>query len=108
MLLLAVRSLAVVWAARLSGAYFLLVSLCCRGEWERRVLIGCLLVSPPEDPETRDVIERLASFVAEGGPQVEKLAREKNRNNPAFWWVEVIMEKTLQLLNSLQLGKKDA
>ncbi|KAM9322144.1 SURP and G-patch domain-containing protein 1 isoform 2-T2 [Pholidichthys leucotaenia] len=41
-------------------------------------------VSPPVDPETQQVAEKLARFVAEGGPRVEAIAAEKNQNNPAF------------------------
>ncbi|XP_071434490.1 SURP and G-patch domain-containing protein 1 isoform X3 [Pithys albifrons albifrons] len=41
-------------------------------------------VLPPEDPETRDVVEKLARFVAEGGPELEKLAMENYKDNPAF------------------------
>ncbi|XP_006147155.1 SURP and G-patch domain-containing protein 1 [Tupaia chinensis] len=41
-------------------------------------------VSPPEGAETRKVIEKLARFVAEGGPELEKVAMEDYKNNPAF------------------------
>ncbi|XP_045907039.1 SURP and G-patch domain-containing protein 1 isoform X1 [Micropterus dolomieu] len=41
-------------------------------------------VSPPVDAETQQVAERLAKFVAEGGPEVETIAAERNRDNPAF------------------------
>ncbi|XP_005476229.1 SURP and G-patch domain-containing protein 1 [Oreochromis niloticus] len=41
-------------------------------------------VSPPVDAETQQVAEKLAKFVAEGGPEVEAIAAERNRNNPAF------------------------
>ncbi|XP_010144794.1 PREDICTED: SURP and G-patch domain-containing protein 1-like, partial [Eurypyga helias] len=41
-------------------------------------------VLPPEDAETRQVAEKLARFVAEGGPQLEKLAMEDYKENPAF------------------------
>ncbi|KAM8728342.1 SURP and G-patch domain-containing protein 1 isoform 1-T1 [Acanthopagrus schlegelii] len=41
-------------------------------------------VSPPVDAETQQVAEKLARFVADGGPEVEALAAERNRNNPAF------------------------
>ncbi|XP_072924621.1 SURP and G-patch domain-containing protein 1 [Hemitrygon akajei] len=44
-------------------------------------------VSPPEDPELRSVIEKLAKFVADGGPDVEKLAIQDNQDNPAFWFL---------------------
>ncbi|XP_064031231.1 SURP and G-patch domain-containing protein 1 [Pogoniulus pusillus] len=41
-------------------------------------------VLPPEDLETRQVVEKLARFVAEGGPALEKLAMEDYKDNPAF------------------------
>ncbi|XP_027877101.1 SURP and G-patch domain-containing protein 1 isoform X1 [Xiphophorus couchianus] len=41
-------------------------------------------VSPPVDVETQEIIENLARFVAEGGPEVEAIAIERNRENPAF------------------------
>ncbi|XP_058485413.1 SURP and G-patch domain-containing protein 1 isoform X1 [Solea solea] len=41
-------------------------------------------VSPPVDAETQQVAEKLARFVAEGGPEVEDIAAERNKNNPAF------------------------
>ncbi|XP_007943574.1 SURP and G-patch domain-containing protein 1 [Orycteropus afer afer] len=41
-------------------------------------------VSPPEGVETRKVIEKLARFVAEGGPELEKVAMEDYKDNPAF------------------------
>lgn len=43
-----------------------------------------LKVSPPVDAETQQVAEKLARFVAEGGPEVEAIAVERNRDNPAF------------------------
>lgn len=43
-----------------------------------------LKVSPPEGAETRKVIEKLARFVAEGGPELEKVAMEDYKDNPAF------------------------
>lgn len=43
-----------------------------------------LKVSPPEGAETRKVIEKLARFVAEGGPELEKVAMENHKDNPAF------------------------
>lgn len=43
-----------------------------------------LKVSPPEGAETRKVIEKLARFVAEGGPELEKVAMENYKDNPAF------------------------
>ncbi|XP_054625134.1 SURP and G-patch domain-containing protein 1 isoform X2 [Dunckerocampus dactyliophorus] len=41
-------------------------------------------VSPPVDAETQQVAEELAKFVAEGGPEVESIAIERNRDNPTF------------------------
>ncbi|XP_015242226.1 PREDICTED: SURP and G-patch domain-containing protein 1 [Cyprinodon variegatus] len=41
-------------------------------------------VSPPVDVETQQIVENLAQFVAEGGPEVEAIAIERNRDNPAF------------------------
>ncbi|XP_061776218.1 SURP and G-patch domain-containing protein 1 isoform X1 [Nerophis ophidion] len=41
-------------------------------------------VSPPVDAETQQVVEELAKFVAEGGPEVESIAIERNRDNPTF------------------------
>ncbi|KAM8961600.1 SURP and G-patch domain-containing protein 1 [Pelodytes ibericus] len=41
-------------------------------------------ISPPEDSETRKVVEKLARFVAEGGRQLEKMASEDYKDNPAF------------------------
>ncbi|NWU17839.1 SUGP1 protein, partial [Cephalopterus ornatus] len=43
-----------------------------------------LKVLPPEDAETREVVEKLARFVAEGGPELEKVAMEDYKDNPAF------------------------
>ncbi len=43
------------------------------------------LVFPPDDAETREVIDTLASYVAKGGSHVEQTAIENNRDNPAFW-----------------------
>ncbi|NWI43670.1 SUGP1 protein, partial [Picathartes gymnocephalus] len=41
-------------------------------------------VLPPEDSERRQVVEKLARFVAEGGPQLQKVAMEDHKDNPAF------------------------
>ncbi|KAJ8374555.1 hypothetical protein SKAU_G00051350 [Synaphobranchus kaupii] len=43
-----------------------------------------LNVSPPVDEETQRVAEKLARFVADGGPEVEAIAAQHNRDNPAF------------------------
>lgn len=36
------------------------------------------------DESTRKVAEKLARFVADGGPEVEIMAAQHNRDNPAF------------------------
>ncbi|XP_053155153.1 SURP and G-patch domain-containing protein 1 isoform X2 [Hemicordylus capensis] len=41
-------------------------------------------VSPPEDEETKDCAEKLARFVADGGPVVEMVALKNHRKNQAF------------------------
>ncbi|KAI7809661.1 putative SURP and G-patch domain-containing protein 1 [Triplophysa rosa] len=41
-------------------------------------------VSPSVDESTRKVAEKLAHFVADGGPEAEIMAAQQNRDNPAF------------------------
>ncbi|XP_067109948.1 SURP and G-patch domain-containing protein 1 isoform X1 [Osmerus mordax] len=41
-------------------------------------------VSPPEDPDTRLILNKMAAFVAEGGPELEKKAIEDYKDNPVF------------------------
>ncbi|XP_058148707.1 LOW QUALITY PROTEIN: SURP and G-patch domain-containing protein 1 [Dasypus novemcinctus] len=41
-------------------------------------------VSPPEDPAARTLAEKLARFIADGGPEVEAIALQNNRENQAF------------------------
>ncbi|CAL8312352.1 SURP and G-patch domain-containing protein 1 [Gadus morhua] len=41
-------------------------------------------VSPPEDPDTRLILDKMASFVAEGGAELERKAKEDYRDNPVF------------------------
>ncbi|ETE70998.1 SURP and G-patch domain-containing protein 1, partial [Ophiophagus hannah] len=58
------------------------------------VTVGCvswghrtdslLKVSPPEDEETKDCAEKLARFVADGGPVVEMVALKNHRENQSF------------------------
>lgn len=43
-----------------------------------------LKVSPPEDGDLRLVIDKMASFVAEGGAELEKKAMEDYRDDPVF------------------------
>uniref|UniRef100_UPI00358E397D SURP and G-patch domain-containing protein 1 isoform X2 n=1 Tax=Myxine glutinosa TaxID=7769 RepID=UPI00358E397D len=44
-------------------------------------------VSPPEDGDTCNAVEKLAMLVAEAGPEFEKVAVENNRNDKAFWFL---------------------
>ncbi|KAJ0011690.1 hypothetical protein NQD34_012665 [Periophthalmus magnuspinnatus] len=53
-----------------------------RGLQKSNTVSDC--VSPPVDPETQQVAEKLARFVAEGGVEVEAIAVERNKDNPAF------------------------
>ncbi|XP_036411997.1 SURP and G-patch domain-containing protein 1 isoform X2 [Colossoma macropomum] len=41
-------------------------------------------VSPPEDEDLVLIIDRMASFVAEGGPELERKAIEDYKDNPVF------------------------
>lgn len=43
-----------------------------------------LKVSPPEDSDTRLIIDKMASFVAEGGTELERKAKEDYKDNPVF------------------------
>lgn len=45
---------------------------------------GLLKVSPPEDSDTRLIIDKMASFVAEGGPELERKAKEDYKDDPVF------------------------
>nr|XP_020471861.1 SURP and G-patch domain-containing protein 1 [Monopterus albus] len=44
-------------------------------------------VSPPEDTDTRLIIDKMASFVAEGGPELERRAKEDYKDNPVFFFL---------------------
>ena len=48
------------------------------------------------DAETQQMAEKLARFVAEGGPEVEAIAAERNRDNPAFRSVPVYVTNSLR------------
>ncbi|XP_059197010.1 calcium homeostasis endoplasmic reticulum protein isoform X1 [Centropristis striata] len=41
-------------------------------------------MDPPEDQELRNVIDKLAQFVARNGPEFEKMTMEKQKDNPKF------------------------
>uniref|UniRef100_A0A8C4DJV9 Calcium homeostasis endoplasmic reticulum protein n=1 Tax=Dicentrarchus labrax TaxID=13489 RepID=A0A8C4DJV9_DICLA len=43
-----------------------------------------LLLSPAADQELRNVIDKLAQFVARNGPEFEKMTMEKQKDNPKF------------------------
>ena len=36
------------------------------------------------DQETRNIVDKLANFVARNGPEFEELTKEKQRSNPKF------------------------
>ena len=40
--------------------------------------------SPPSDPEVRNIIDKLAQFVARNGPAFENMTKTKQRDNPKF------------------------
>ncbi|KAM3876209.1 calcium homeostasis endoplasmic reticulum protein [Diretmus argenteus] len=43
-----------------------------------------IIPNPPEDQELRNVIDKLAQFVARNGPEFEKMTMEKQKDNPKF------------------------
>lgn len=43
-----------------------------------------LLLFPDADQELRNVIDKLAQFVARNGPEFEKMTMEKQKDNPKF------------------------
>ena len=43
-----------------------------------------VLFFPPSDQELRNVIDKLAQFVARNGPEFEKMTMEKQKDNPKF------------------------
>ncbi|XP_068630512.1 calcium homeostasis endoplasmic reticulum protein isoform X2 [Battus philenor] len=42
------------------------------------------LPQPPQDQELRNIIDKLAQFVARNGPEFEKMTKNKQKNNPKF------------------------
>ena len=42
------------------------------------------LPRPPEDPEIKNIIDKLATFVARNGPEFEQMTKNKQENNPKF------------------------
>lgn len=49
------------------------------------VLTHCVfLFFPGADQELRNVIDKLAQFVARNGPEFEKMTMEKQKDNPKF------------------------
>ena len=42
------------------------------------------LPRPPDDVEIRNIIDKLASFVARNGPEFEAMTKKKQENNPKF------------------------
>ena len=39
------------------------------------------------DVETRNIIDKLANFVARNGPEFEQMTQEKQRDNPKFFFL---------------------
>lgn len=71
-------------------------------ECVRHVLVCCIIsvvsvcvwsshsllkVSPPEDEDLHFLIDKMATFVAEGGAELEKKAMEDYKDNPVFSYV---------------------
>lgn len=42
------------------------------------------LPKPPEDPELKNIIDKLANFVARNGPEFENMTKQKQQDNPKF------------------------
>lgn len=42
------------------------------------------LPQPPPDQDLRNIIDKLAQFVARNGPEFEKMTKNKQKNNPKF------------------------
>lgn len=42
------------------------------------------LPQPPQDQDLRNIIDKLAQFVARNGPEFEKMTKNKQKNNPKF------------------------
>ena len=45
---------------------------------------GMDLPRPPDDPEAKNIIDKLAQFVARNGPEFEKMTKTKQEGNPKF------------------------
>lgn len=44
-------------------------------------------IAPNADVETRNIIDKLANFVARNGPEFEQMTQEKQRDNPKFFFL---------------------
>ena len=42
------------------------------------------LPRPPSDPEVKNIIDKLALFVARNGPEFEQMTKNKQEGNPKF------------------------
>lgn len=42
------------------------------------------LPKPPEDPDVKNIIDKLANFVARNGPEFENMTKQKQHDNPKF------------------------
>ncbi|PIK40312.1 Calcium homeostasis endoplasmic reticulum protein [Apostichopus japonicus] len=41
-------------------------------------------VKAPSDPEVKNIVDKLANFVARNGPEFEKMTKQKQKDNPKF------------------------
>ena len=49
-----------------------------------------ILVSPPEDPELLEAVEKMAEYVASGGDSVEHAAKQVHKDDPLYRWVNAL------------------
>uniref|UniRef100_A0A8W8JGQ2 SURP motif domain-containing protein n=1 Tax=Magallana gigas TaxID=29159 RepID=A0A8W8JGQ2_MAGGI len=42
------------------------------------------LPKPPEDHDLKNIIDKLAQFVARNGPEFEHMTKQKQKDNPKF------------------------
>ncbi|XP_064626296.1 calcium homeostasis endoplasmic reticulum protein-like isoform X2 [Lineus longissimus] len=42
------------------------------------------LAKPPDDPDLKNIIDKLANFVARNGPEFEQMTKQKQKDNPRF------------------------
>lgn len=60
------------------------------GVWFRQISMSVKSLSfyfTNADVETRNIIDKLANFVARNGPEFEQMTQEKQRDNPKFFFL---------------------